>query len=172
MLAFLDVVASEDFTAAQLQRLLAARPRGSALEPGKTHVWTAEGGAARYQASPSLTHVIKTIFLELEKVMVALFTTGRGDGPLRIRAEPTEGGKIYSMDRDSLLRLSRIHGFGWTGPRVRVGTMEAHDFEVVRGEDVRLIESLTGLDQTYVRNLGGAEFVDADTGRILRSWPD
>ncbi len=65
-----------------------------------------------------------------------------------------------------------IH-LGWAGPRVRVGSAEASDFRAVRGEDVRdqLVEVLTGLDRTYVRNLGGAEFVDAATGRVLRRWP-
>lgn len=173
VLAFLDVIASEDVTIVHLERLLGARPRGSALKPDETRAWVLEEAAARCRAGPSMALAIKTVFVELEKAMLALFKSGRGEGPLRIRVEPTEGGNVYSMERDSVLRLERIHGSGWTGPRVRVGDTEAHDFSAVRGEDVRdhFLETLTGLDQTYVRNLGGAEFFDVASGRVLRRWP-
>jgi len=134
-------------------------------------VW--DRAVARYQASPSMALVIKTVFTDLENALLALFKSGRGEGPLRIRVESTEGGSIYSVDGDSRLRLERVHGFGWTGPRVRVGLMEAQDFMAVHGEDVRdhLIEVLTGLNRTYIENLGGVEFFDVATGRVLREWP-
>jgi hypothetical protein len=173
VLAFLDVIASEDVTIADLATLLGAGPRGSELRPGETRAWALGNAAARYQADHSLAQVMKTVFVELQKVMLGLFKTGRGEGPLRVQVERAEGGRVFSIDSDSVSRLLRIHGSGWRAPRVSVGDSEADDFKEVRGEDVQdhLVEVLTGLDQAYIRNLGGAEFFDAASGRVLHQWP-
>jgi hypothetical protein len=173
VLAFLDVIANEDVTLDQLERLLAARPRGSELKPCVTQVWVRDEAVARYQAGLKMAAVIRTVFAQLADVMLALFKSGRGEGPLRILVEQSEGGSTYSMDHDSRSRLERIHGVGWPGPRVRVGMIEAQDFRTVHGEDVRdhLIEVLTGLSRTHVENLGGAEFFDVATRQVLRQWP-
>ncbi|MBI5542247.1 MAG: hypothetical protein HY901_00035 [Deltaproteobacteria bacterium] len=108
------------------------------------------------------------------RFLAALFESGKGEGPLRVRVEPTEDGNAYSVESASRLRLEGIHGAGWTGPTVRVGHAEANDFRKLRGEDVReqLLEVLMGLDQTYIRNLGGAEYVDAANGTVVFRWPD
>src|SRR6185295_934380 len=170
VLAFLDVIASESITRDQLEELLAARP--VELKAGETLIWARAGAAARFQASESMADVTKTVFGELKKGMVALFKDGHGEGPLRIQVEATPEGSIYSLDPESVSRLVRIHGADWTGPRVNVDDAVAHDFKSAHGKDVRdhLVAVLTGLDEVYVRNLGGVQFVD-HAGRVLRRWP-
>jgi len=72
-----------------------------------------------------------------------------------------------------MLRLSPLHGAGWTPRRISVSQDNEADYRLMRGEDIRsaILESLTELELPHLRGLGGVDFIDPG-GRILYHWPE
>lgn len=123
-----------------------------------------------HSSRPRTTAMGRSISEEVNELWAesrVLFLETAHGKPLTVLIEENSERWLLYLDEESAQRVREVLGGEWGRPRINVDHETRAAYESTYGHLLdKLVPSLTGLEPSVVRELGGIQFIDAGTRKV------
>lgn len=170
----LDVVAPDgtplDAVRAALAKAAEILPDGEARSLSDGNIVVAFGCQIGLRGAEKLE--FDELSAAIDRVLAQPAAPRTQGAPVRIGVSHENGAVVCRLDQAEMARIAAVQGHPHESVAVRTARDVLDDFEEIYGEiGPEFAQVITGLTLEQLFAIGGFQFVDAATHRVLRQWP-